>query len=81
MSSSQKNPIAVDLIVSRDSQMMSDAAVFSGTRVFVKDLFVFFARGYTIEDFLDSAPHIKRETVEALLMRIAEQIEDGEINV
>ncbi len=54
-------------VVSRDPEIMSGAAVFSGTRVPVQALLDHIEGGETIDDFLDGFPTVSREQVIAFL--------------
>ena len=50
-------------VVSRDTDVMGGAAVFSGTRVPVQTLFDYLEEGDSIEDFLAGFPSVTREQV------------------
>ena len=50
-----------DLPITADQGIMSGVPVFRGTRVPVETLFDYIADGYTLEQFLDSFPTVKRE--------------------
>lgn len=54
-------------VVSRDPEIMSGAAVFSGTRVPVQALLDHIEGGETIDDFLDGFPTVSRAQVIAFL--------------
>ena len=50
-----KTSVAIrDLVIHSDPEIMGGAPVFTGTRVPVRDLFDYLAKGYTIVGFLDS---------------------------
>ena len=50
-------------VVSRDPDIISGAAVFTGTRVPVQALLDHLEAGETIDDFLDGFPSISRQQV------------------
>ncbi len=50
-----------------DPDILSGAAVFTGTRVPINTLLVYLRRGKRIEDFRDDFPTVSREQAEALL--------------
>jgi len=54
-------------IISRSPDVMSGAAVFSGTRVPVQTLLDYLEAGETIDDFLEGFPSVPREQVIAFL--------------
>lgn len=52
-----------------DSEIMSGAPVFTGTRVPVETLFDYFMNGSSLEEFLECFPTVKREDALLLLSR------------
>jgi uncharacterized protein (DUF433 family) len=50
-----------------DSEIMSGAPVFAGTRVPVRTLFDYVMDGCTVAEFLDNFPTVSREAALALL--------------
>jgi uncharacterized protein (DUF433 family) len=54
-------------LVSRDSEIMSGALCFTGTRVPVKNLFDYLEGGSSLEEFLEDFPTIPRERAVAVL--------------
>ena len=54
-------------IVSRDSEIMSGALVFAGTRVEVKTLVDYLKAGHSLDEFLDDFPTVPREQAEGYL--------------
>lgn len=54
-------------VVSRSPEVMSGAAVFTGTRVPAQSLLDYLAGGHTLEEFLDDFPTVTREQAVALL--------------
>ena len=62
------------ILVSRDPKIMSGALCFTGTRVPVKNLFDYFERGSTLEEFLEDFPSIPRETAVAVLEAARERL-------
>lgn len=53
--------------VSRDSEIMSGALCFKGTRVPVQNLFDYLEGAASLNDFLDDFPSVSRETAIAVL--------------
>lgn len=61
-------------LVSRDSEVMSGALCFAGTRVPVKNLFDYIEGGSPLEEFLQDFPSIRRETAVAVLEAARERL-------
>jgi uncharacterized protein (DUF433 family) len=59
--------LIVHNVVSTNPNIMHGAPCFSGTRVPVQSLFDHLKRGYTVDEFLEQFPSVKREQVDALL--------------
>lgn len=54
-------------LASRDSEIMSGALCFTGTRVPVKNLFDYLEGSSSLEDFLEDSPSVSRERAVAVL--------------
>ena len=54
-------------VVRRDPEIMSGVPVFVGTRVPVQTLVDYLEGGYSVDEFLDSFPSVRREQVNAFL--------------
>ena len=50
-----------------DPEIMSGAAVFSGTRVPVESMFDYLMKGSNLDEFLDCFPTVKREDAVLIL--------------
>jgi uncharacterized protein (DUF433 family) len=61
-------------LVRRDSEVMSGALCFSGTRVPVKNLFDYLEGSSTLEDFLADFPSISRTTAVSVLEAARERL-------
>ena len=59
--------MTLEQVVSRDSEVVSGALVFKGTRVPVQTLIDYLKSGETLDCFLDGFPSVKREQAEAYL--------------
>ncbi len=55
------------IYVSRDSEIMSGALCFKGTRVPVQNLFDYLEGASSLNDFLDDFPSVSREAAVAVL--------------
>lgn len=64
-------------VVSRDSDIVSGALVFSGTRVPVEILIDYLKSGESLDRFLDGYPTVKRGQAEAFLEVALEAVEAG----
>lgn len=53
--------------ISRDSEIMSGALCFTGTRVPVQNLFDYLAGTSSLDDFLEDFPSVSREAAVAVL--------------
>jgi uncharacterized protein (DUF433 family) len=62
-------------VISRSPDVMSGAAVFSGTRVPVQSLLDYLAGGHPLEEFLDDFPTVTREQAVQLLHELSESFE------
>ncbi len=56
-----------DEIISQDSEVVSGAVVFAGTRVPVEILIDYLKEGETVDRFLKGFPSVSREQVRAFL--------------
>ena len=56
-----------DIHVSRDSEVMSGALCFRGTRVPVQNLFDYLEGASSLNDFLNDFPSVSREAAVAVL--------------
>jgi uncharacterized protein (DUF433 family) len=72
MTAEQKNKL--NHVVWIDSDRMSGAPCFTGTRVPVQMLLDHLKHGDTIEDFLDGAPTVRREQAEIFLELASERL-------
>jgi uncharacterized protein (DUF433 family) len=62
------------ILVSRDPEVHSGDAVFMGTRVPVDTLVDYLQGGYTLEEFLDHFPSVRREQAIAALEILRETL-------
>lgn len=60
--------------VSIDPEVMSGAAVFSGTRVPVRTFIDYLEGGESVEEFLEGFPSVTREQVIAFLELMSEKV-------
>ena len=58
-------------VISRSPDVMSGAAVFTGTRVPVQSLLDYLAGSHTLEEFLDDFPTVTREQAIELLHELS----------
>ena len=59
--------MALNEIITIDSEIVSGTPVFKNTRVPIQSLFWHLEKGISIEDFLEDFPTVKREQINALL--------------
>jgi uncharacterized protein (DUF433 family) len=64
-------------IVTIDSEIQGGLPCFTGTRVPVKSLFDYLARGRSLNYFLQQFPSVKRRQATALLQRAGKLISHG----
>ncbi len=62
-------------VISRSPDVMSGAAVFSGTRVPVQSLLDYLAGGHPLDEFLDDFPTVTREQAVELLRELSHSFE------
>lgn len=67
-------------VVSRDSDVVSGALVFSGTRVPVEILVDYLKAGESLDRFLEGYPTVKREQAEMFLEAALEAVETGAVD-
>ena len=60
--------------ISKDPEIMSGAACFTGTRVLAKNLFDYLEGSSTLEDFLEDFPAVTREVAVATLEAAKERL-------
>ena len=65
----------LEQIVNRNSEVVSGALVFSGTRVPVQTLVDYLKSGETLDRFLEGFPTVRREQAEAYLELSLEEVE------
>ena len=58
---------AIAKLINRDPEIMSGTPVFMGTRVPIKNLFDWLEGGYSLDEFLDQFPTVRREQAVAVL--------------
>ncbi len=68
-----------DRVIWRDPERMSGEPCFTGTRVPVKSLLEHLASGYSLDEFLDNFPTVKRAQAKKLLERLNEIVVKAEI--
>ena len=59
--------MALNEIITIDSEIVSGTPVFKNTRVPIQSLFWHLEKGISITDFLEDFPTVKREQINALL--------------
>ncbi len=57
----KKQETMANLPITIDPDIVSGTPVFRGTRVPVQTLFDYIADGYTLDEFLDNFPSVKRD--------------------
>ncbi len=62
-------------VVQIDKNILGGTPCFAGTRVPIRSLFDHLKLGYSIDQFLEQFPTVKREQVDALLQQSSEQVE------
>ncbi|MFY9820648.1 MAG: DUF433 domain-containing protein [Thermoanaerobaculia bacterium] len=67
MSETRPVTLADGSVVHSDSEIMGGAPVFVGTRVPVQTLVDYLEGGYSVDEFLDNFPSVRREQVNAFL--------------
>lgn len=65
----------MDPVVTVNPNVMHGAPCFAGTRVTVRTLFDHLEAGYTLEQFLEQFPTVRREQVVRLLAILREDAE------
>ena len=68
----QGDSMTREQLVQRNPNILGGTPVFAGTRVPIKNLTDYLAGGYTLEEFLDDFPTVKREQAEGLLEQMKE---------
>jgi len=64
----------MDLIITRDPEVMGGTPVFRGTRVPVQTLLDYLEGGETIADFLEGFPSVSREQVVGFLEQAKDRL-------
>lgn len=62
-----------------DPDIMSGAAVFTGTRVPIQTLFDYLMDGCTLAEFLDNFPTVSQEAALEVLAYAAQQVANGNV--
>ena len=63
-----------DSIIVRDPEILSGVPVFRGTRVPFKNLLDYLEGGYSLDEFLEQFPSVKREHAVAALEQAKESL-------
>ena len=66
--------VVMEPIVTRNPNVMHGTPCFAGTRVTVQTFFDHLEAGYTIEQFLEQFPTVRREQVVRLLALLREDV-------
>lgn len=61
-------------VVHRDPEILSGTPVFVGTRVPVQTFVEYLEGGYTLDEFLDNFPSVRREQLNAFLEQAAQAL-------
>jgi uncharacterized protein (DUF433 family) len=61
-------------VIHSDSEILSGEPVFVGTRVPVQTLIDHLEGGYSVDEFLDNFPSVRREQVNAFLEQAAQAL-------
>ncbi len=64
----------MEAVVSSNPKIMHGTPCFTGTRVAVQTFFDHLEAGYTIEEFLEQFPTVRREHVVRLLAMLREDV-------
>lgn len=59
--------VVMHTVIQSDPQILGGTACFAGTRVPVRSLFDHLKLGYSVDEFLEEFPTVKKEHAEALL--------------
>ena len=61
-------------VIHSDPEILSGEPVFVGTRVPVQTLIDYLEGGYSVDEFLDNFPSVRREQVNAFLEQAAQSL-------
>ena len=64
----------MDLVITRDLEILGGLPVFSGTRVPIKNLFDCLGQGYTVGEFLADFPSVSEAQVHLLLREVEREL-------
>ncbi len=81
MSQAETTSVTQGPVISRDPEIMSGMPVFAGTRVPVQALLDHLLGGYSIDEFMEGFPSVRRDQTVELLRKIGEMIERSELRV
>jgi uncharacterized protein (DUF433 family) len=62
-------------VIARDPGILGGMPVFAGTRILVRSFLDCLEAGYSIDDFLEDFPTVKREQAVQLLKETGERLE------
>jgi uncharacterized protein (DUF433 family) len=57
----------INELITRDAEIMGGTPVFKGTRVPIKNLFDYIEGNYSLDEFLEQFPTVRREQATSLL--------------
>jgi uncharacterized protein (DUF433 family) len=64
-------------VIRIDKEILGGTPCFAGTRVPARSLFDHLKLGYSVDEFLEQFPTVKREQVEALLDRVGNELDEA----
>ena len=74
MAASRPAALSNGSVVHSDPEILSGTPVFVGTRVPVQTLVEYLEGGYSVDEFLDHFPSVRRKQVRAFLEQAAEML-------
>ncbi len=81
MSRRKANTATLDLVVSRDPEVMGGQPVFAGTRVPITHLIELLVAGRSVDEFAHSFPTVEPKQAREFLQRIGEMVRRDELTV
>jgi len=72
----QTAPIEEETLITRDSEILGGVPVFAGTRVPIKTLLDYLAKGHALDVFLDDFPTVSRHQAREVLAALGQKLQE-----
>lgn len=72
----QTAPVEEETLITRDREILGGVPVFAGTRVPVKAMLDYLAKGHALDVFLDDFPTVSRHQAQQVLASLGQKLQE-----